>query len=291
MRDRGWGRDGRAGGKAGRRRPPRAGRTAQLAVKRLLDVVLAATGLLALAPLMLTLALLIRLESPGSSVFTQTRWGRGGRVFKVYKFRSMHTQLGDRSGVAQTVPNDPRMTRIGAVIRRTNLDELPQLINVLKGDMSLVGPRCHAVGMLAASGSFLVMGQWDAHSLDGFAASVPLVVGGLGFGLALAPVNAAILASTDDDTHGLASALVVVARMVGMLVGISALTTIGLRRLYAAQAAQPDLGLRELGIVQEHAVFVGASVAALAAGVLSLVVFARAGTRGVDTAEVLRAGG
>lgn len=148
-----------------------------------------------------------------------------------------------------------------------------------------------AVGMAAAGAAFLAMAQWDKTSLDGFAANLPLVLGGLGFGLALAPVNAAILASTDDDAHGLASALVVVARMVGMLVGISALTTIGLRRLYAAQADDPGLDLRELGIVQEHAVFVGAAVAAFAAGALALVLFARARTRGVDTAEVLRAGG
>ncbi|WP_408895798.1 MFS transporter [Nocardioides sp. R1-1] len=148
-----------------------------------------------------------------------------------------------------------------------------------------------AVGMLAASGSFLAMGRWDAHSLESLASSVPLVVGGFGFGLALAPVNAAILATTDDDTHGLASALVVVARMIGMLVGISALTTIGLRRLYAAQAADPSLGITELGIVQEQAVFRGAAVAALAAAVLAVALLSRSPTRDVDTAEVLRAGG
>lgn len=148
-----------------------------------------------------------------------------------------------------------------------------------------------AVGMAAAGASFLAMAQWDRTSLDGFASNLPLVLGGFGFGLALAPVNAAILATTDDDTHGLASALVVVARMVGMLVGISALTTIGLRRLYAAQEADPDLSIIELGIVQEHAVFVGAAFAAFAAGVLALVLFARAGTRGVDTAEALRVAG
>lgn len=148
-----------------------------------------------------------------------------------------------------------------------------------------------AIGMAAAGASFLAMAQWDRTSLDGFASNLPLLLGGFGFGLALAPVNAAILASTDDDAHGLASALVVVARMVGMLVGISALTTIGLRRLYAAQEADPDLSILELGIVQEHAVFVGAAFAAFAAGVLALFLFARAGTRGVDTAEALRAGG
>ncbi len=148
-----------------------------------------------------------------------------------------------------------------------------------------------AIGMAAAGVSFLAMAQWDATSLDGFGSNVPLVLGGFGFGLALAPVNAAILANTDDDAHGLASALVVVARMIGMLVGISALTTIGLRRLYATQEADPSLGIRELGIVQEHAVFVGASVAAFAAAVLALILFARAGTREVDTAEVLRTAG
>ncbi|MBM7519918.1 MFS transporter [Nocardioides nitrophenolicus] len=147
-----------------------------------------------------------------------------------------------------------------------------------------------AAGMLAASGSFLLMGQWDAHSLEQLSATLPLVVGGFGFGLALAPVNAAILATTSDDAHGVASALVVVARMVGMLVGISALTTIGLRRLYAARAADPSLGLSELGIVQEQAVFRGAAVAALAAAVLAVALLSRAPTRDVDTAEVLRAG-
>ena len=123
-----------------------------------------------------------------------------------------------------------------------------------------------------------------------------LVVGGLGFGLALAPVNAAVLASTDDDVHGLASALVVVARMVGMLVGISALTTIGLRRYYAEQADLPHgpRGVRRrrsrcdgftrpargAGIAQEQTVFLGAAVCALVAAVLALVLFRGAPTRG-----------
>ncbi|MCX6399214.1 MAG: MFS transporter [Propionibacteriales bacterium] len=148
-----------------------------------------------------------------------------------------------------------------------------------------------AVGMATAGAAFLAMAQWDRTSLDGFASNVPLVLGGFGFGLALAPVNAAILANTDDDAHGLASALVVVARMVGMLVGISALTTIGLRRLYAAQAEDPTLDPRDLGILQEQAVFMGAAVAAFAAAALALVLFARAETRDVDTAEVLRSAG
>lgn len=148
-----------------------------------------------------------------------------------------------------------------------------------------------AAGMLLAAGSFQWMSGWGMDTLDSQLASVPLVLGGLGFGLALAPVNAAVLATTPPDTHGIASALVVVARMVGMLVGISVLTTWGLRRLYEAEAANPDLKTRELGVLQEQAVFQGAAVFALAAAVLALVLLRGAPTRGVDTAEVLRSVG
>ncbi len=119
-------------------------------IKRLTDIVLSATALLVLLPFLLTVAALIRLDSPGPVLFTQQRWGKGCRKIRVYKFRSMRTDLCDVTGVNQTVAGDPRITKIGAIIRRTNIDELPQLMNVLKGDMSLVGPRCHAIGMLAA---------------------------------------------------------------------------------------------------------------------------------------------
>ncbi|MEZ0580358.1 MFS transporter [Nocardioides sp. MH1] len=148
-----------------------------------------------------------------------------------------------------------------------------------------------AVGMVLAAGGFLWMAQWGEHSLDGFASNIPLVLGGLGFGLALAPVNAAMLATTTQDAHGLASALVVVARMVGMLVGISVLTTWGLHRLHVEHVNDPDLGLTDLAIVQEHSVFTGAAAAALLAGALALVLLRKAPTRGLDTSEVLRTGG
>lgn len=142
-----------------------------------------------------------------------------------------------------------------------------------------------AVGMAMAAAGFLLMARWDEQSLAGAGANVPLLVCGFGFGLALAPVNAALLASTSDDVHGVASALVVVARMVGMLVGISALTTIGLRRFYAS----PDtLTATQRAIIQEHAVFTGAAVCAVVAGVLALLLFRGAATRAVDTAQLLR---
>jgi len=151
-----------------------------------------------------------------------------------------------------------------------------------------------AAGMLLAAAGFVWMTQWQADALESWVATVPLVVGGLGFGLALAPVNAAVLATTAHDVHGVASSLVVVARMVGMLVGISALTTLGLRRYYAEQDALPALGevcddgrvcgayeelLRGAAIAQEHTVFAGAAVAAVAAGVLALLLFRGAPTR------------
>ncbi|MAS54992.1 MFS transporter [Nocardioides sp.] len=143
-------------------------------------------------------------------------------------------------------------------------------------------------GMLLSAGSFWWMSTWGETSLDSFASNVPLVLCGLGFGLALAPVNAAILATTRDDTHGIASALVVVARMIGMLVGISVLTTWGLARLYDAGAANPDLSVTELGILQEQAVFEGAALFALMAAVAGVILLRGAPTRRVDTGAVTR---
>jgi len=144
---------------------PRPHSPAQVATKRLIDVAVAATSLLVIAPVLIFVGLLIRLDSPGPALFTQVRWGKDCRKIRVFKFRSMRVDLGDSSGVAQTVKNDPRITRIGAFIRKTNIDELPQLLNVLRGDMSLVGPRCHAIGMLAAGVPYeeLVPNYHDRH--------------------------------------------------------------------------------------------------------------------------------
>jgi MFS family permease len=163
-----------------------------------------------------------------------------------------------------------------------------------------------AAGMALSAAGFAMMSRWGVDALEHPTATVALVVCGLGFGLALAPVNAAVLASTDDAVHGVASAMVVVARMVGMLVGISALTTIGLRRFYAEQDAidtvaqvcgQPQMcdAYRDLqklaGVAQEQTVFAGAVVCCVVAGVLALVVFRGAQTRGVSSRDALRAAG
>jgi lipopolysaccharide/colanic/teichoic acid biosynthesis glycosyltransferase len=108
-------------------------------VKRLADFCVAAVSLVALLPLFAVLALAVRISSPGPILYKGPRAGKGGRPFLIYKFRSMH--VGADKGAGTTSRNDPRVTRVGAVLRRFKLDELPQLLNVLKGDMSFVGPR------------------------------------------------------------------------------------------------------------------------------------------------------
>jgi exopolysaccharide biosynthesis polyprenyl glycosylphosphotransferase len=119
--------------------------------KRLFDIAGATGAILALSPLLVSIALAIKLTSRGPVFFTQQRYGRNNHRFKIYKFRTMHSHLGDPSGVKQTVANDPRVTPLGRFLRRTSLDELPQFFNVVIGDMSLVGPRPHVPGMQAAS--------------------------------------------------------------------------------------------------------------------------------------------
>lgn len=108
--------------------------------KRSVDVAFSLLLLMALGPLLLLTALLIRLDSSGQAVFVQKRVGRNGRLFNMYKFRSMHENA-PSYGFSPTESEDPRITKIGRFLRRTSLDEIPQLVNVLRGDMSLVGPR------------------------------------------------------------------------------------------------------------------------------------------------------
>ena len=152
-----------------------------------------------------------------------------------------------------------------------------------------------APAMVLSAVGFQVMSGWGFDSLDQLSSSAVLAMTGLGFGLALAPVNAALLASTEDAVHGVTSALLVVSRMVGMLVGISALTTIGLRRYYAVESDIPSPNdvctggrtrcaeytrmIEQAGVEQLQAIFSGAAVCAVIAAVLALLLFRGARTR------------
>lgn len=121
------------------------------AMKRMFDIAGAGAALVFFAPLLLGVAVAIKLSSNGPVLFGQYRYGYRNHRFRIYKFRTMYIEQTDRSGTRQTTRDDPRVTPLGRILRRTSLDELPQLFNVLRGDMSLVGPRPHVPGMLAAS--------------------------------------------------------------------------------------------------------------------------------------------
>jgi lipopolysaccharide/colanic/teichoic acid biosynthesis glycosyltransferase len=120
-----------------------------------------------LSPLLFVVALLIKLETPGPVFFRQQRMGRGNRLFHVVKFRSMRIDQCDLDGCESTAKDDPRITKVGKFIRATSIDELPQLFNVLHSDMSLVGPRPHALGSMAGIEHFWDVDHryWHRHSL------------------------------------------------------------------------------------------------------------------------------
>ena len=109
-------------------------------MKRILDIVLSLLGIVLASPIMLIIAILLRIDSPGKTIFSQDRLGKGGKVFKIHKFRKFPQDWGTK-GAGVTTQNDVRMTSFGAFLERTKLDELPQLWNILNGEMSFVGPR------------------------------------------------------------------------------------------------------------------------------------------------------
>jgi MFS family permease len=159
-----------------------------------------------------------------------------------------------------------------------------------------------AIGMAASAVGFVLMSRWGLETLHDPWATAPLFLSGLGIGLAMAPVNAALLSATRDETHGVSSALLVVSRTVGKLVGLSALTTIGLRRYYAEQSDLPapmdvcgqgvsrckefSLILQEAGLTQLQTIFLGAAVCCVVAGAVALVVFRNADTREIRTSAL-----
>ncbi len=120
---------------------------ARALIKRLMDMAVTALALLVAAPVMLTIALAVKLDSPGPVFFRQRRHGFNNEAIRVWKFRSMRNETADATASRQISVDDDRVTRVGRFIRRTSLDELPQLFNVMTGEMSLVGPRPHAIGM------------------------------------------------------------------------------------------------------------------------------------------------
>lgn len=140
----------RAGGKRARRVRPNQGKV-YLGVKRAVDVAGSLAGLLLLSPVLLIASAAVFLEDPGPVIFKQKRNGIGNQVFEIYKFRSMCKDAprlreslerrNEMNGPAFKMKDDPRVTRVGRFLRRTSIDELPQLVNILKGDMSIVGPR------------------------------------------------------------------------------------------------------------------------------------------------------
>lgn len=137
------------------------------ALKRMFDIAGAGLALFLLGPLLLLIALAILIEDGKPVLFVQPRVGRGNRFFPMLKFRSMRHADRDEAGSRSTRPGDSRLTRVGRLIRRTSIDELPQLVNVLRGEMSLVGPRPHALGSQAGSRLFWEIDQryWIRHAL------------------------------------------------------------------------------------------------------------------------------
>jgi polysaccharide biosynthesis protein PslA len=128
-------------------------------LKRTLDLAIAVPAVTFLAPLLALVAVAIRLDSPGPILFTQKRVGYGNRMFTMFKFRSMRVEMSDSAGARSASRDDNRITRVGRFIRSTSIDELPQLFNILRGEMSFVGPRPHALGSLAGNQLF-----WEVDS-------------------------------------------------------------------------------------------------------------------------------
>lgn len=135
--------------------------------KRIFDLFVSLAAVIILSPLFFVTALAIRLDSKGGAIFRQWRVGQSNRQFRMFKFRSMRLDSSDSRGKLSTQRNDERVTRVGRIIRRTSIDELPQLFNVIRGEMSLVGPRPHALGSTAGDRLFWEASKnyWLRHSL------------------------------------------------------------------------------------------------------------------------------
>lgn len=152
-------------------------------MKRLFDATLAGTGLLVSAPLWALIAAAIKLHDGGAVFFSQERVGHGGRVFRALKFRSMRPDAEAIAGALQATADDPRVTRVGRILRATAMDELPQLWNILLGDMSFVGPRALRPGEIESEGGELV----PLEAVPGYATRIRVRPGLTGIAQIYAP--------------------------------------------------------------------------------------------------------
>lgn len=136
-------------------------------IKRMFDLAVSMSALLVLFPVLAAIAIVVKIDSPGPVFFVQKRIGRGNRMFRMYKFRSMRSEQTDHNANRLVTRGDTRITRIGGFLRKTSLDELPQLFNVLRGDMSIVGPRPHATGALAGGSLYWEVSPkyWNRHAV------------------------------------------------------------------------------------------------------------------------------
>jgi lipopolysaccharide/colanic/teichoic acid biosynthesis glycosyltransferase len=139
----------------------------QRIAKRLFDLTFATAALIVTAPIFAVVAVAIKLDSPGPVFFRQMRVGRGNQMFRIFKFRTMRTERTDEHGAVSMRRDDDRTTRVGKFLRKTSLDELPQILNVLQNTMSLIGPRPHALGSLAGDQLFWHVDEryWHRHAL------------------------------------------------------------------------------------------------------------------------------
>ncbi|QGP78579.1 sugar transferase [Sphingobium sp. CAP-1] len=136
-------------------------------IKRFFDLIVASIATIALSPILIAAALAVKLTSPGPVLFCQPRIGKDARPFSIYKFRSMRAEASDHKAATLTKRDDDRVTRVGAFLRKTSIDELPQLFNVLKGDMSIVGPRPHAAAAKAGDSLYWEVDAryWERHCI------------------------------------------------------------------------------------------------------------------------------
>ncbi|WP_261935184.1 exopolysaccharide biosynthesis polyprenyl glycosylphosphotransferase [Sphingomonas bisphenolicum] len=136
-------------------------------IKRLFDLIVATVATILLSPILIAATLVVRLTSPGPALFRQPRIGKDARPFAIYKFRSMRAEASDHKAATLTRRDDDRVTKVGAFLRKTSIDELPQLFNVLKGDMSIVGPRPHAAAAKAGDSLYWEVDAryWERHCI------------------------------------------------------------------------------------------------------------------------------